>query len=92
MKPYREWLSGSGFEANASLGGSFYSNNIEDYYQTPWDLGYGKLISWKKESFIGKGTGLNVSIQKLLVWCCIGVVTRCAIFTTLGHYGMKLIN
>jgi len=54
MKPYREWLSGSGFEANASLGGSFYSNNIEDYYQTPWDLGYGKLISWKKESFIGK--------------------------------------
>lgn len=41
---------------------------------------------------IGVGTGLNVSIQKLLVWCCIGVVTRCAIFTTLGHYGMKLID
>ena len=41
---------------------------------------------------IGVGTGLNVSIKKLLVWCCIGVITRCALFTLLGHYGMKLID
>lgn len=41
---------------------------------------------------IGLGTGLNVSIQKLIIWCCAGVVTRCALFTALGHYGMKLIN
>lgn len=41
MKPYREWLRFDGFEANASLGGSFVSENIEDYYLTPWDLGYG---------------------------------------------------
>ncbi|MBP7345017.1 MAG: small multi-drug export protein [Sediminibacterium sp.] len=41
---------------------------------------------------IGVGTGLNVSIQKLLIWCCAGVITRCALFTVLGHYGMKLIN
>jgi glycine cleavage system aminomethyltransferase T len=53
MKPYREWLSASGFEANASLGGSFYSENIEDYYQTPWDLGYGKHINFDHD-FIGK--------------------------------------
>jgi glycine cleavage system aminomethyltransferase T len=53
MKPYREWLSSNGFEANASLGGSFYSENIEDYYQTPWDLGYGKHIKFDHD-FIGR--------------------------------------
>ena len=52
MKAYREWLSDEGFEANASLGGSYYSNNIEDYYQTPWDLGYGKHINFDHD-FIG---------------------------------------
>ncbi|MBD5777878.1 aminomethyl transferase family protein [Pelagicoccus sp. NFK12] len=53
MKPYREWLSASGFEANASLGGSFYSSNIEDYYQTPWDLGYGRHVKFDHD-FIGR--------------------------------------
>jgi glycine cleavage system aminomethyltransferase T len=53
MKPYREWLSGDGFEANASLGGSFVSENIEDYYLTPWDLGYGHIINFDHE-FIGR--------------------------------------
>src|SRR5215203_2613896 len=40
MKPYREWLPGTSYEANASLGGSFVSKNIEDYYTTPYELGY----------------------------------------------------
>lgn len=53
MKAYRQWLSGDGFEANASLGGSFYSDRIEDYYQTPWDLGYGKHIKFDHD-FIGR--------------------------------------
>ncbi|NCT93731.1 MAG: hypothetical protein GXC72_04860 [Chitinophagaceae bacterium] len=39
---------------------------------------------------IGVGVGFNVPVQKLLMWCCIGVFTRCALFTTIGHYGMKL--
>jgi glycine cleavage system aminomethyltransferase T len=50
MKAYREWLPGNGFEAKASLGGSFYSDNIEDYYLTPHDLGYG---SPQKEGHAG---------------------------------------
>ncbi len=29
MKPFREWLSADGFEANASIGGSFVSEDIE---------------------------------------------------------------
>jgi vanillate/3-O-methylgallate O-demethylase len=53
MRPYREWLSGNGYEANASLGGSFYSDNIEDYYLTPWDLGYGPFVKFDHE-FTGR--------------------------------------
>jgi len=53
MKAYREWLPANGFEANASLGGSFTSDNIEDYYQTPWDLGYGRHVKFDHD-FIGR--------------------------------------
>jgi membrane protein YqaA with SNARE-associated domain len=36
------------------------------------------------------GVGLNASTKKLLTWCCVGVITRCVLFTLLGYYGMKL--
>ena len=38
----------------ASLGGSFYSENIEDYYLTPYDLGYGPFVKFDHE-FLGRG-------------------------------------
>ena len=53
MRGYREWLPGDGFEANGSIGGSFVSKNIEDYYLTPWDLDYGRLIKFNHD-FIGR--------------------------------------
>jgi len=53
LKPYRQWLSANSYEANASLGGSFYSNNIEDYYLTPYDLGYGPIVKFDHD-FIGR--------------------------------------
>jgi len=40
---------------------------------------------------IAVGTGLNVNLKKLLFWCCIGVITRCIIFTLIGYYGLKLL-
>jgi vanillate/3-O-methylgallate O-demethylase len=40
MKPYRQWLPDNGYEATASIAGSFDSNNIEDYYVTPYEMGY----------------------------------------------------
>lgn len=40
LADYRKWLPENGFEAGASLGGSFVSDRIEDYYITPWDTGY----------------------------------------------------
>src|SRR5581483_2373361 len=53
MKPYRQWLPANGYEAIASLGGSFYSDNIEDYYLTPYDLGYGLIVKFDHD-FIGR--------------------------------------
>ena len=53
MKPYREWLSEQAYEATSPLGGSFYSENIEDYYVTPYDLDYGRLVKFDHE-FIGR--------------------------------------
>ncbi|HUA01292.1 MAG TPA: aminomethyltransferase family protein [Candidatus Aquilonibacter sp.] len=53
MKAYRQWLPANSFEAIASLGGSFYSDNIEDYYLTPWDLGYGPIVKFDHD-FIGR--------------------------------------
>ena len=53
MKAYREWLPAAGYEASASIGGSFYSQNIEDYYFTPWDMGYGAFIKFDHD-FIGR--------------------------------------
>ena len=52
-KAYREWLDDNSYEANASLGGSFYSDNIADYYLTPWDLGYGLFVKFDHD-FIGR--------------------------------------
>jgi glycine cleavage system aminomethyltransferase T len=53
LKPYREWLPATGYEGSASIGGSFVSPNIEDYYLTPWDLGYGHLVKFDHD-FIGR--------------------------------------
>jgi glycine cleavage system aminomethyltransferase T len=53
MKAFREWLPADGYEAKASLGGSFYSENIEDYYLTPYDLGYAHIVKFDHD-FIGR--------------------------------------
>ncbi|MBB4640747.1 syringate O-demethylase [Rhizorhapis suberifaciens] len=53
MKAYREWLPADCYEAKASIGGSFVSGNIEDYYLTPWDLGYGPFVKFDHD-FIGR--------------------------------------
>ena len=53
MRPYREYLSADSWEGSASLAGSFVSDNIDDYYLTPWDLGYGSLIRFDHD-FVGR--------------------------------------
>ena len=50
---YREWLPADGYEATGTLAGSFVSENIEDYYLTPWELGYGSFVKFDHD-FIGR--------------------------------------
>ncbi|MDQ4075096.1 MAG: aminomethyl transferase family protein [Chloroflexota bacterium] len=53
MKGYRQWLPADGYEGMASIGGSFYSDDITDYYLTPYDLGYGRFVNFNHD-FVGK--------------------------------------
>ncbi|WP_068304480.1 aminomethyltransferase family protein [Pararhodobacter sp. CCB-MM2] len=53
MKPYRDWLGANSFEATCSVGGSFEPSNVEDYYLTPWDLDYHRVIKFDHD-FIGR--------------------------------------
>jgi vanillate/3-O-methylgallate O-demethylase len=54
MRPYREWLPADGYEGGGSIGGSFVSDSIEDYYLTPFELGYGPFVKFDHD-FIGRG-------------------------------------
>ena len=72
MEPYRQWLTHRSYEAMASLGGSYVSSRIEDYYLTPYDLGYGKMVKFDHE-FVGRAALESMSArthrQKVtLVW------------------------
>jgi len=53
MKRYREWLPATSYEATGSIGGSFVSRRIEDYYLTPQALGYGAFIRFDHD-FAGR--------------------------------------
>ena len=61
LQGYREWLKPTSYEAMASLGGSFVSANIADYYLTPWDLGYGPFVKFDHD-FVGRA-----ALEKLAV-------------------------
>jgi vanillate/3-O-methylgallate O-demethylase len=54
MAEYRDWLGADSYEAAGSIGGSYVSDEISDYYVNPFELGYGFYIGWKKDDFIGK--------------------------------------
>lgn len=53
MQAYRQWLPANGYEATCSIGGSFVSGNIEDYYLTPYELGYGPFVKFDHD-FVGR--------------------------------------
>jgi glycine cleavage system aminomethyltransferase T len=50
---YRKYLGLFSFEGQNPLYGSFFSDNIEDYYVSPYELGYGRSISFGHD-FIGR--------------------------------------
>jgi vanillate/3-O-methylgallate O-demethylase len=88
MKPYRQWLAGTGYETTASLGGSYTPQKIDDYYLTPYDMGYGGFVKFDHE-FVGRKALEKIAKkpkrQKVtLVWDGDDVDK---VFTTLFHAG-----
>ncbi|MEU2424886.1 aminomethyl transferase family protein [Streptomyces sp. NPDC007851] len=72
LRDYRQWLSAESWEANTQLGGSFRSPNIEDYYATPYDLGYERIVKFDHD-FIGREALENLPAEarrtrRTLVW------------------------
>ncbi len=69
MAAYRQWLPSSRV---GSLGGSYLSAAIEDYYMTPSELGYGRHVKFDHD-FIGREaleSGRTVSSRRkvTLIW------------------------
>ncbi|WP_405566820.1 aminomethyl transferase family protein [Streptomyces phaeochromogenes] len=50
---YRRHLPLFGIEGKRPLSGSHFSEDIEDYYCSPYELGYGKMISFNHD-FLGR--------------------------------------
>jgi vanillate/3-O-methylgallate O-demethylase len=53
LADYRKFVGLYSYEGQLALKGSFYSDNIEDYYVSPFELGYGRSISFNHD-FIGR--------------------------------------
>ena len=53
LADYRSWVSLYSYEGMKPLQGSFFSRDIEDYYTSPYELGYGRSISFDHD-FVGR--------------------------------------
>lgn len=53
LEDYRRFVSLFSYEGQKPIHGSFYSDNIEDYYVSPYELGYGRSIAFNHD-FIGR--------------------------------------
>jgi membrane protein YqaA with SNARE-associated domain len=53
-------------------------------------LGFLGTMTIGAPASIAIGLGFKASAKKLFTWCCIGVVARCLLFTTIGYYGAQL--
>ncbi len=53
LRPYREWLAPTSYEALNAVAGSFVSQDITDYYLNPWELGYGSFVKFDHD-FVGR--------------------------------------
>ena len=70
--------------------------NKPNFANKMWDkfgiigLGFFGTMTVGAPISIAVGIGFNVNMQKLALWCSLGVLVRCIVFTTIGHYGLKL--
>lgn len=53
-------------------------------------LGFLGTMTVGAPASLAVGIGLKAPLQKLVTWCCLGVITRCILFTLIGHFGFQL--
>jgi syringate O-demethylase len=53
LADYRRYVPLFGIEGQRPLNGSLYSPDIEDFYCSPYELGYGKMVAFNHE-FVGR--------------------------------------
>lgn len=53
LRAYREWMPGDHLEGLIRVMGSQRRKSAEDYYRTPYDLGYGRFVHMEHE-FVGR--------------------------------------
>lgn len=53
LRAFRESLDATNYAGIASLGGSFVSDDVRDYYVDPIEAGYGSFIDWDRD-FVGR--------------------------------------
>lgn len=61
---YRRYLPLFGIEGQRPLNGSHFSPDIEDYYVSPYELGYGKMIHFGHD-FLGRDALLKARDEEL---------------------------
>ena len=54
-------------------------------------LGFLGTITVGAPLSLAVGIGFKAPLQKLITWCCIGVIVRCISFTLIAYYGLKLL-
>lgn len=69
LAPYRRWLNAYATENWLPITGSFRSARIEDYYVTPYDIGWGRMVKFDHE-FIGRAALEKIAKQpqRQAVW------------------------
>lgn len=84
LRQYREWLPAESVEAQNAIAGSFVTQNIEDYYLTPWELGYGQFIKYDHD-FIGRSAleKMDVAAQQKKVTLAWNTDDLAKIFTSM---------
>ena len=62
LRGYREWLGADSYEATNALAGSFVSEDVEDYYLNPWELGYGQFVKFDHD-FLGRDALADIDAE-----------------------------
>ncbi|MGQ4619421.1 hypothetical protein [Nocardia sp. R7R-8] len=66
LRSFRESLDGTNYAGIASLGGSFLSDDVRDYYVDPIEAGYGSFIDWDRD-FVGRDALAGKSERRVKV-------------------------